>query len=178
MEYRVEDSRLLLRTVRLEDVNANYERWMNDPVVMQYTESRFAKHTQETIKDYVLSVLKDPTSVFLAIIEKESGRHIGNLKIGHINSYHRFADVGIIIGERDCWGKGYAANALRLSARLAREQLGLHKLWAGIYVTNAGSVQAFLKAGFVAEGRFLSHWLTDEGYVDGLHMGLVLEEKT
>lgn len=177
MEHVVESPRLLLRTVRLDDVNANYERWMNDPAVMQHTESRFARHTRESIRDYVISVLGDPASVFLAIVEKESGRHIGNLKIGHINSCHRFADVGIIIGEKDCWGKGYATEALQLAARLACDQLGLHKLWAGIYATNAGSVQAFLKAGFVEEGRLSSHWLTDDGYVDGLMMGLVLEER-
>ena len=39
-----------------------------------------------------------------------------------------------------------------------------------------GSIQAFLKAGFVAEGRFASHWFCDGEYVDGLQMGLLLEE--
>ena len=39
-----------------------------------------------------------------------------------------------------------------------------------------GSIQAFLKAGFVVEGRFSRHWFCDGEYVDGLQMWLLLEE--
>ena len=69
-----------------------------------------------------------------------------------------------------------AGASLRLVAGYARESLQLHKLTAGIYANNIGSIQAFLKAGFVAEGRFASHWFCDGEYVDGLQMGLLLEE--
>ena len=176
MEYRMEGDRILLRSVSLDDVNAAYQSWMNDPEVVRYTESRFFAHTLESIQEYVQSVQLDSSSVFLAIVEKSSGQHIGNVKIGHINPVHRSADVGIIIGEKACWGKGYAPEALRLVATLARDSLKLHKLWAGIYATNTGSIQAFAKAGFVSEGRFASHWLEEGRFVDGIQMGLLLEE--
>ena len=89
---------------------------------------------------------------------------------------HRHADVGIILGDKTCWGKGYAAESLRLVAGYARQSLQLHKLMAGIYANNIGSIQAFLKAGFAQEGRFASHWFCGGEYVDGLQMGLLLEE--
>ena len=117
----------------------------------------------------------DAGSRFFAIVEKQSGKHIGNIKIAHIHPVHRHADVGIIVGDRACWGKGYAAESLRLVAGYARESLQLHKLTAGIYANNLGSIQAFLKAGFAKEGRFARHWLCDGEYVDGLQMGLLLE---
>ena len=172
----IESKRLLLRPVELTDVNEWYQAWMNDPAVMQYTESRFQTHSLEQIRDYVRSVQVDPSSRFFAIFEHESGKHIGNIKIGHIHPVHRHADVGIIIGDKASWGKGYAAEGLRLVAGYARESLRLHKLTAGIYANNIGSIQAFLKAGFVVEGRFASHWFCDGEYVDGLQMGLLLEE--
>ena len=172
----LESERLLLRPVELTDVNETYQSWMNDPVVMQYTESRFQTHSLEQIRQYVLSVQADTSSRFFAIIEKASGKHIGNIKIGHIHPVHRHADVGIIIGDKASWGKGYATESLRLVAGYARESLKLHKLTAGIYANNIGSIQAFLKAGFVVEGRFSRHWFCDGEYVDGLQMGLLLEE--
>ena len=171
----IESKRLLLRPIELADVNETYRSWMNDPVVMQYTESRFQTHSLEQIRDYVRSVQADPGSRFFAIIEKETGKHIGNVKMGHIHPVHRHADVGIIIGDKTCWGKGYAAESLRLVAGYARESLKLHKLTAGIYANNLGSLQAFLKAGFVMEGRFSQHWFCDGEFVDGLQVGLLLE---
>jgi RimJ/RimL family protein N-acetyltransferase len=126
----------------------------------------------------VTSVQADPASVFFAIIEKSTGQHIGNVKIGHIQPVHRSADVGIIIGEKSCWGKGYATETLQLAAAYAAQTLKLHKLWAGIYADNFGSQQAFLRAGFEEEGRFAAHWFFDGHYVDGLQMGLLLEAKS
>ena len=171
----IEGERLLLRPVKLTDVNENYLSWMNDPEVMRYTESRFQQHSLESIRAYVQSVQADPTSCFFAIIVKETGIHIGNVKIGHMNPLHRAADIGIVIGNKDCWGRGYAAEALKMAASYAAGTLKLHKLWAGIYANNFGSVKAFLRAGFVEEGRFAGHWFCDGEYVDGLQMGLLLE---
>ena len=171
----IESKRLLLRPVELSDVNEQYQAWMNDPAVMQYTESRFQTHSLKQIRDYVRSVQKDSSSRFFAIVEQESGKHIGNIKIGHIHPVHRHADVGIIIGDKASWGKGYATESLQMVADFARAQLKLHKLTAGIYANNLGSLQAFLKAGFVLEGRFASHWFCDGEYVDGLQVGLLLE---
>ena len=170
-----ESEQLLLRPIELTDVNEAYRTWLNDPAVMQYTESRFQTHSLEQIRQYVLSVQADAGSRFFAIVEKQSGKHIGNIKIGHIHPVHRHGDVGIIIGDKASWGKGYATESLRLVAGYARESLKLHKLTAGIYANNIGSIQAFLKAGFVVEGRFSRHWFCDGEYVDGLQMGLLLE---
>ena len=173
----IEGERLRLRKIQLDDVNENYRAWMNDPEVMRYTESRFQSHSLEDIRAYVQSVQADQNSLFLAIIDKETGKHIGNVKIGHIQPVHRTADVGIIIGDKSRWGRGYATEALKLAAKYAAETLKLHKLWAGFYENNTGSIKAFQRAGFVEEGRFAAHWLCEGHFVDGLQMGLLLEGK-
>ena len=173
----IEGERIRLRKIELADVNENYQAWMNDPEVMRYTESRFQTHSLDQIRAYVQSVSDDENSMFFAIIEMKTGKHIGNIKIGHIHPEHRNADVGILIGEKSCWGRGYATEALKLAAAFAADELKLHKLWAGIYADNSGSIQAFRRAGFVLEGRFAQHWISDGEYVDGLQMGLLLEEK-
>ena len=174
----IEGERIGLRPIELTDVTETYRTWMNDPEVTRYTESRFQTHSLADILAYVQSVQADPSSVFFAIVDKETGRHAGNLKIGHMHPVHRNADVGLIIGDRACWGRGFATEALKLAAKYAEETLKLHKLWAGIYADNIGSITAFRRAGFVEEGRFAKHWLSDGQYVDGVQMGLLLGEKS
>lgn len=173
----IEGERIRLRFLQLDDVNERYLQWLNDSDVMRYTESRFTKHSLDDIRAYVQAVQADQHSSFFAIIEKKSQKHIGNIKIGRIhNPYHRTADIGIIIGDKSCWGQGFATEAIKLLAAYAGETMNLHKLWAGIYANNIASIKAFLRAGFVEEGRFSKHWLCEGDYVDGIQLGMILEK--
>jgi RimJ/RimL family protein N-acetyltransferase len=106
--------RIYLREVRPFDVNDAYYRWMNDPEVTRFLESRMFPNPIETLRDYVAAKLGDRNNVFLAIVTKEGGRHIGNIKLGPVDWVHRLGDIGLMIGEREYWGKGYATEAIRL----------------------------------------------------------------
>lgn len=173
----VEGERIYLREVRLSDVNENYYRWMNDPEVTQYLESRFHPNSLEGLRDYVAGKVQDRDNVFLAIVLKDGDRHVGNIKIGPINWIHRFADIGILIGEKECWGKGYAAEAIRLVVDYAFRVLNLRKLTASCYEVNHGSVKAFEKVGFVIEGVRKQHFYCDGTYTDGVLLGLLRSEE-
>lgn len=169
----LEGERIYLRSVCLNDVNETYCGWMNDPGVNQYLESRFYPHTVKSLKKYVKSKQSDRNNVFLAIILKDGNRHIGNIKLGPIDDIHRFADIGIIIGEKDCWGKGYATEAIQLMVKYAFGKLNLHKVTAGCYAPNKGSLKAFKKAKFLQEGVRKSHCFYKGKFVDDVLLGLV-----
>lgn len=165
--------RVYLRKVLASDVNENYLRWMTDPETTQYLESRFYKHTIKSLRQYVLARQKDKGSIFLAIVLKKDNRHIGNIKLGPIDKNHKIADIGILIGEKDCWGKGYAKEAIGLIIRYAFNMLGLHKLTAGCYAPNKGSFKAFRAQGFIQEGLRKSHCYYRGRYVDDILLGLI-----
>jgi len=165
--------RIYLREVRSYDANETYCGWMNDPSVSQYLESRFYPHTVKSLKKYIKDKQGDRSNVFLAIILKDSNRHIGNIKLGPIDDIHRLADIGIIIGEKDCWGKGYATEAIRLIVKYAFDKLNLHKVTAGCYGPNKGSIKAFKKAGFLQEGVHKTHCYCNGRYVDDVLLGLI-----
>lgn len=171
--YFLEGERIYLREVRPSDVNENYYRWMNAPEVTKYLESRFHPNSLESLREYVAGKLGDRENVFLAIVLKDGDRHIGNIKLGPINWIHRFADIGILVGEQDCWGKGYASEAIRLIAVYAFRTLNLHKLTAGCYEENQGSVKAFLKIGFVIEGVRKDYFYSDGAYTDHVLLGMI-----
>lgn len=174
--FRVEGQKIVLRCVRLADANRRYCAWLNDPVVNRQTESRYVKTTLCDLKKYVGAASKSPGNFFFAIIEKKTGRHVGNIKIDSIVTPwwdHRLGEVGLIIGEKSCWGKGYATEAIRLVMRFAFERAGLHKLTAQCYATNLGSAKAFLRAGFIQEGVRRSHVFFHGKYVDLLLFGVM-----
>lgn len=172
----LENNRIQLRHLQLSDVTEKYCEWMNDPEVNQYMDSRFYPPTFEHLRDYVARTLEDPNTVFVAIILKENNEHIGNIKLGPINHHHRFGDVGVVIGEKDCWGKGYAAEAISLLTSHAFKVLKLHKLTAGCLASNHGSFKAFQNAGFLVEGIRKSHEYCNGHYVDAVMLGIVNTE--
>jgi RimJ/RimL family protein N-acetyltransferase len=165
--------RVRLREVRTSDASGAYLEWMNDAEVLKYTESRFRSHPREDLCEYVMKINANSDFVFRAITLGDAGRHIGNIKLGPIDWNHRFGDIGIIIGAKDCWGKNYAAESIRLLADYAFSVLKLHKLTAGCYAINDAGIKAFIKAGFAREGRRNSQYVCDGRYVDLVYLGLV-----
>lgn len=173
LTYFLEGKRIYLREVRPSDVNERYYRWMNDPEITRFLESRFAPNAIENLRDYVAGKLGDRDNIFLAIVLKEEDRHIGNIKLGPIQWIHRLADIGLLIGEKDYWGKGYATEAIQLVSDYAFNVLNLHKVAAGCYGPNEGSARAFQKAGFVVEGVRKEQFYTNGSYVDDILLGLI-----
>jgi RimJ/RimL family protein N-acetyltransferase len=165
--------RLYLREVLPADAGGRYLSWMNDPEVTRYLESRFFPTTAGSLRAYVEARLGDSDHLFLAIVLARGDRHIGNIKVGPIDRVHRHADVGILIGESDCWGQGYATEAIRLVVDHAFGALSLHRLTASCYAGNEASAAAFEKAGFVREGVRRDHYRSGGRYVDAVMLGIV-----
>jgi ribosomal-protein-alanine N-acetyltransferase len=174
--YFLESSRIYFREVRLEDVDGAYYRWVNDHEVMLYLESRFHPTSKEQLRDYIILKSNDKCASFFAIVLKEGDRHIGNITLGPINWVHRLSDLGILIGEKEYWGHGYATEAFRLLAAYAFEGLNLHKLTAGCYGRNGASAKALTNAGFTIEGIRKNHLFIDGKYEDLVLLGLCQEE--
>ena len=169
----MQGERIYLRKISPDDVNEAYCRWMNDPATNRFLESRFYQHTIETLREYIVARQGDNLNAFFAIVLKDGDRHIGNIKIGPIDPHHKLADIGILIGEQDCWGMGYASEAIALVVDYAFNVLGLHKVTAGCYAPNKGAIKAFEKVGFTQEGVRKAHCFFEGEYVDDILLGLV-----
>lgn len=169
----LESDRLALRGVTLSDANAKYQKWINDREVVRYLESRHFPHSIESLREFISSLANDRSNLFLAIDTKPERKHIGNIKLGPIDWIHRVADIGIMIGEGDCHGKGLGFEALTLVRDYAFQHLNLHKLTAGMYAPNVSSQKIFAKAGFIVEGVRKSHYFCEGEYVDGILMGMI-----
>ena len=160
---------------RKELYSPQYLLWMNDPDITR-TIGRFdylLPVGRSKLVDYVRSLDTD-TTLFAAIYKTDTpaercsrkGRFIGTLKIYDIDLLAQRASLGIMIGDRSEWGRGYAQRALRLASSYIFNVLGLRKITAGFLGTNKGMEQAFLKTGFKKEATFKKHLFLEGKFVD------------
>jgi RimJ/RimL family protein N-acetyltransferase len=166
LETPLETEHLILRTLAPEAGDGPYLEWMNDADVMRFTESRFTQHTAAGLRDYVEAMNASPNSLLMGLFYKVPEEHIGNIKLGSIDPHHHRADVGIIIGRAEYWGRGLATEAIRALTEYAFGTLGLHRVSAGCYETNRASIRAFQKAGFHEDARLEGYRLSDDIWID------------
>jgi RimJ/RimL family protein N-acetyltransferase len=133
----------------------DFARWENDfavtvmsgdplrPLSRAQMEERFARASKE----------EDPEAVEFAIYERASLRCIGSAGLHHMNRVHRNAEYSILIGEKDCWGKGYGTETTFLLLDYAFTALGLHNVLLSTYGYNERAIRAYTRAGFRVIGR-------------------------
>ena len=165
-QWGIVGERIFLRPLSDERISTDYISWMQDQDVLQYLTGRQGGYSEGELKEYVIQMNKSPNNHLFGIFLEKENTHIGNIKIGNIDSLHKFADLGLIIGNKSLWGKGYATEAITLATEHAFNELHLNKLTAGMVVDNIGSHRAFIKAGYREVGRLKKHVLFKGRYTD------------
>jgi [ribosomal protein S5]-alanine N-acetyltransferase len=168
-----EGSLVVLRPLERTDLNDRYLSWLNDPEVTRYTETGIFPSTAEDLENYYRGITSSKSDVMLAVVDKKSGQHIGNVKLGPIHWVHRRATFGILIGEKEFWGKGVGLEATRLMVEYGFNRLNLHRIELGVFADHEAAVRCYKKAGFKVEGRMRESLFREGHYKDGLRMGLL-----
>lgn len=177
MTIEIETPRLCLRTLGESDVSEKYVGWLNDPEVNRYLETRHSVHTSDSCHEFVRRCNSDESERLLGIFMKESGVHVGNAKLGFINSIHSRGQISLFIGEKTLWGRGLAKEVVVAITKYGFEEAGLEKIQAGCYEGNLSSLRVFLSVGYVVEGFFRSHAVSESGQRSGCFwMGILKHE--
>ncbi|APB33967.1 acetyltransferase [Gloeomargarita lithophora Alchichica-D10] len=171
----IETERLIFTHLTLDDVTDTYLSWLVDPEINSYLESRHQEHTMESLYKYVESINHNCNNYFLKIITKNTHEHIGNIKV--CTKSYQVADIGIMIGAKNYWGKGIGAESITTITDWAFTDLDLKKLEAGCYEQNLASLRAFLKTGYVVEGFLQSHVVIDKKRYGCFLLGRVFQER-
>jgi [ribosomal protein S5]-alanine N-acetyltransferase len=168
LEQPLKTARLTLRSLEPSEAGGPYLGWMRDPAVLRYLEVRHRPPEQSSqLARFVVQSNEHPSVLLLGIFLSD-GRHIGNVKLGECDPHHHRADIGFLIGDRTCWGMGFASEAVEGLATYALKLGGLRKLVAGCYSDNTAAARVLEKAGFVIEATLRAHWLLDDVPQDGL----------
>lgn len=166
------DDLIYLRKLSENDVSADYVNWMNDYEVVKYTESKYAAHDDNSIKKFVNDCNRSDNNILFGIFLKSTDKHIGNIKLGNIHPIYKHADIGLIIGMKEYWGRGIGARVISMVTDYGFSVLDLHKIFAGSYAENIGSIKAFQKSGYD-----ISYIKKDEVFFEGHYEDVIILEK-
>jgi RimJ/RimL family protein N-acetyltransferase len=167
----IDTSRLTLKTLTTDTMSPEYLAWLRDSAMNRYLEARHMHHTGESVAQFVEDMFASDKDLLMGIFLKSTGKHIGNIKLGGVDRVYSRADVGIIIGDQNLWGNGYATEAIEGLSDFSFGSISLRRLYAGAYASNKGSIKAFLKAGFQQEGILKGHWIVNGEPEDGVLLG-------
>src|SRR4030042_7138331 len=96
--------RVRLRAIAREDL-PTFVRWLNDPEVIEYVETYWPISRAQEEQWFEDKLREDSNRVFA--IETLDGTLIGNLALDHVDWKERHATLGIMLGEKEYWGKGF-----------------------------------------------------------------------
>ena len=168
--------KVYLRRVEREDLETNYFQWLNDPEVTRYMERGTFPNSNESMLAYHEASVDSQDQINLAIVTIAEDRHVGNIGINSIDWVNRMAQIGLLVGEKDYWGTGVAAEAYELVEAYAFDRLNLRKLSGGTRADNVPTVILLKKLRWVQEGRRRRHVMRDNQAYDVLLFGLLREE--
>lgn len=81
------------------------------------------------------------------------GRHIGACSIYNIGEHD--AQLGIRIGDKSYWDKGYGADAVRALVDYGFTVIGVKHIWLKVLPVNVRAIRCYEKCGFSRCGRLV-----------------------
>lgn len=169
-------AKVYLRPLERSDLNDTYLGWLNNSEVTRYLEAGTFPTTMQDLEKFYQGVTGSRSDVILAIIDGKSHRHIGNAKLGPINWVHRRATFGIMIGEKEFWGKGVGEEVTRLMVEYGFLRLNLNRIGLGVFAEHEAAIRCYEAVGFQTEGRCREDMFSQGSYKDRLWMGLLRSE--
>jgi len=145
-EMKVTGKRIYLRTLTENDVTQRYYSWINDPEVTKYIDSK--KKKIEELKHYVKVKYEDPNCLFLGIFSKKNNLHIGNVKLEPIDFNRRTARLGLLIGDKNYWNKGYESETFLLVEDFVFKDFKLIEVQSDTYKEDFKQFNELKKSGF------------------------------
>ncbi|MGE5396043.1 MAG: GNAT family N-acetyltransferase [Chitinophagales bacterium] len=167
---------IYLRGLQENDASGNYLNWFNDPEVCRFNSHHIFPYFQKKALEYIEYSQKTRDALILAIVTKLDNTHIGNVSLQDVNYINRTADFAIVIGQKECWGKGYSKEAGRLLIQQGFEALNLNRITCGTTEENVPMQRLALAMGFKQEGVRREAVYKHGQYINLLEYGLLKSE--
>lgn len=171
----VPGERIYLSLVRREDLPL-YARWFADLEMTTYLGPVGMSFMPEHEDEWYRSVVADKLNKTFAIVVREGQRVIGSVGLKNVNQRHGSAELGIAIGDKGSWGKGYGSEAVRLMCDYGFTFLGLELIYLWHVAFNERGHRAYLSAGLREAGRLRGAFLFDGRRYDNVLMDVIRED--
>lgn len=147
-------NKVKLRPKRLQDAANDYS-WRTDTELCRFDAAApILSSLEEYLRGYAEELHRHGQSYRFAI-ETLAGRHIGNCSYFNIDKIKKEAELGIMIGDRAYWNKGYGADAILTLLNHVFPQTKLERIYLKTLNWNFRAQKCFEKCGFVPCGQLI-----------------------
>jgi RimJ/RimL family protein N-acetyltransferase len=164
LQRRLDGGKIYIRPFNSSDITSEYLGWLNDQIVTKYSNQRFAQHTFESSFNYLAS-FQNTSNYFLGICDYFDNNLVGTLTVYH-NAQHGRADIGILVGDPDSWGKGIGLDAFKTVVHSLEKCGKVRKICAGTMRPNIRMIKIFEKTGLFLEATRRCHEIFEGQPVD------------
>ncbi len=162
--------RVRLRAIERDDIKKFHE-WVNDPQVTvnlsMYLPLSLEDETAWFEGFSKLSPYEKPFAI--EIRKNKAWKLIGNCGLINLDFKNSNAELGIMIGDKSEWDKGYGTDAMTTLSRHCFETLNLHRVYLRVYESHVRAARAYQKVGFLLEGK-----MRDAIYQNGKYENVLL----
>jgi len=143
---KINSDKIYLKHLKSQNATEEYCNWLNDAEVNKYLETR--KANIKDLKNYIKAKNKRKDILFLGIFYKKNGEHIGNIKLEPVDLKNKKATLGLLIGNKNYWGKGIGTEATKLLINYAFDYLNINEINLGVIIENKAAIKVYKKTGF------------------------------
>lgn len=163
--------RLHLRRLELTDAPALF-RMRSDERVMRFVPRPLQTAVEESVAliEVILTDLHNADGITWAICLRDAPKPIGTIGLWKIDKPNHRAEIGYML-LYDCWGKGYAAEALAAVEAYGFNEMQLHSIEAKLDPAHVASARVLEKCGFLKEAHFRENFLHEGQFLDTLVYG-------
>lgn len=88
-------------------------------------------------------------------IDSLEGKHIGNCMYYDIDDINKQAELGILIGDKDYWGKGYGSDTVNTLVTYIFNNSSINRIYLKTLAWNVRAQKCFQKCGFISCGKII-----------------------
>lgn len=146
-------NKVRLREKKLSDVRNDY-RWQSDPELARLDAAPVLKASFPVyLLDYTQGIHRPGPKRYPLAIESLEGKHIGNCTCYDINEEKGEAQLGIMIGNRDYWDKGYGTDVVATMVNHIFLNTSLRRIYLKTLDWNLRAQKCFQNCGFTPCGQ-------------------------
>ncbi|MHA1243926.1 MAG: GNAT family N-acetyltransferase [Candidatus Heimdallarchaeota archaeon] len=161
-----------------EEDAEKWAEWFTDlEVTIPLGDEAYTPTSVSNEKNTINNLLKSGAHVF-SIVDLKSDELIGRCMLFGVNTIDRAAKLGIVIGEKSYWSKGYGQDAMRQLLDYGFNLLNLHNIMLGVFSYNKAAIKCYKNVGFKEVGFRREVRIIAGKKYDMLYMDILEDEYT
>lgn len=172
---RLVGQKCYLSPISAEDAQ-QWSAWFNDlEVTLPLGDEAYTMQTLARQQRDIAEMTAADCPAF-SIVDLQTDLLIGRCLLFGVSQVNRSAQLGIVIGDKDYWGRGYGSEAIQLLLDHAFNLLNLNSVMLGVFEFNRRAIACYRKIGFKEIGRRRQARIIAGQKYDGILMDILAEE--